>query len=78
MRALNFGAGPGALPVSVLQEMASEMLNFRGTGMSVAELSHRSAVFMNVVAEAERDLRTLLSIPKNYKVCCVIFFFFLF
>jgi phosphoserine aminotransferase len=68
MRALNFGAGPGALPAPVLQQMAEEMLNFRNTGMSVGELSHRSAVFMNVVAEAEQDLRALLSIPKEYKV----------
>ncbi len=67
-RVLNFGAGPGALPVSVLQQTASEMLNFRGTGMSVGEISHRSKVFMDLLAEAERDLRTLLAVPANYKV----------
>ena len=67
-RVLNFGAGPGALPLSVLQQSASEMLNFRGTGMSVGEISHRSKVFMDLLAEAEKDLRALLAVPSNYKV----------
>jgi phosphoserine aminotransferase len=67
-RVLNFGAGPGALPVSVLQQTASEMLSFRGTGMSVGEISHRSKPFMDLMVEAEKDLRTLLSVPANYKV----------
>ncbi len=65
---LNFGAGPGALPLSVLEQMRDEMLNYRGTGMSVGELSHRSKEFMALISEAERDLRTLLAIPADYKV----------
>lgn len=67
-RVLNCGAGPGALPLSVLEQMRDEMLSFRGTGMSVGELSHRSKEFMALISEAERDLRTLLAVPDNYKV----------
>ncbi len=56
------------MPQSVLQQMADEMLDFRGTGMSIGEISHRSQVFVDVISAAEKDLRTLLSVPDNYKV----------
>ena len=56
------------LPVEVLKEAASEMLNYQGSGMSVMEMSHRSQVFQNIIDEAEADLRDLLNIPDNYKV----------
>ena len=56
------------LPVEVLKEAASEMLDYQGSGMSVMEMSHRSQVFQNIIDEAEADLRDLLNIPDNYKV----------
>ena len=67
-RVYNFNPGPAALPLEVLQEAQEEMLNFRGTGMSVMEISHRSKEFENVIQTAEADLRELLGIPSNYKV----------
>jgi phosphoserine aminotransferase len=67
-RVYNFNPGPAALPLEVLQEAQDEMLNFRGTGMSVMEISHRSKEFENVIQTAEADLRELLNIPTNYKV----------
>ena len=67
-RVYNFSAGPAVLPEEVLQEAAEEMLNYRGCGMSVMEMSHRSAMFDNIINEAEQDLRDLLNIPDNYKV----------
>src|SRR5512141_1468715 len=67
-RVYNFNPGPAALPLEVLQEAQEEMLNFRGTGMSVMEISHRSKEFENVIQTAEADLRELLGIPANYKV----------
>jgi phosphoserine aminotransferase len=67
-RVYNFSAGPAMLPVEVLQEAAEEMLNYRGTGMSVMEMSHRSKAFESIIREAEADLRELMSIPDNYKV----------
>ena len=67
-RVINFGAGPGALPLSVLETMRDEMLNAKGTGMSVCEMSHRGAAFQRIIDEAEKDLRTLLKVPDNYKV----------
>lgn len=68
MRAFNFSAGPATLPESVLRQAAGEMLDFRGVGASIVELSHRGAEFMAVAAEAEADLRTLLAIPDDYAV----------
>ena len=67
-RAHNFNAGPSGLPVSVLQQAQAEMLDFRGTGMSVMEISHRSKEFEAVIQTAEADLRDLMNIPQNYKV----------
>lgn len=67
-RVYNFSAGPAMLPVEVLQEAADEMLDYKGCGMSVMEMSHRSKVYETIITEAEADLRTLLNIPDNYKV----------
>ncbi|MCF7931155.1 MAG: 3-phosphoserine/phosphohydroxythreonine transaminase [Acholeplasmataceae bacterium] len=67
-RVYNFSAGPAILPEAVLQEAASEMLDYQGTGMSVMEMSHRSKVFIQIIEEAEKDLRKLIGIPDNYKV----------
>ena len=67
-RVYNFSAGPAVLPEEVLKEAAEEMLNYRGCGMSVMEMSHRSKMFENIIQEAEADLRDLLEIPDNYKV----------
>jgi phosphoserine aminotransferase len=67
-RIYNFSAGPAMLPVEVLQEAADEMLNYRGTGMSVMEMSHRSKAYEAIIQEAEKDLRELMNIPDNYEV----------
>ena len=67
-RVYNFSAGPAVLPESVLQEAAAEMLDYRGTGMSVMEMSHRSKTYQAIIDQAEADLRTLMGIPDNYKV----------
>ena len=67
-RVYNFSAGPAVLPESGLQEAADEMLDYRGTGMSVMEMSHRSKAYQTIIDEAEADLRTLMGIPDNYKV----------
>ena len=67
-RAHNFNPGPGVLPLEVLQEAQAELLNFKGTGMSVMEISHRSKEFEVVIQTAEADLRELLNIPANYKI----------
>ena len=67
-RVYNFSAGPAMLPEEVLKEAASEMMDYRGCGMSVMEMSHRSQVFDDIIHEAEQDLRDLLQIPDNYKV----------
>ena len=67
-RIYNFSAGPSMLPVPVLERCASEMLNYKGSGMSVMEMSHRSKVFDEIIQTAEADLRDLLKIPDNYKV----------
>jgi phosphoserine aminotransferase len=67
-RAYNFSAGPATLPESVLQQARDEMLDWHGVGASIVELSHRGPEFMQVAAEAEADLRTLLSIPDDYAV----------
>ena len=67
-RVYNFSAGPSTLPVPVLEKAAKEMLNYRGSGMSVMEMSHRSKDFLNVIEKTEQDLRELMSIPDSYKV----------
>ena len=67
-RVYNFSAGPAVLPESVLREAAAEMLDYRGTGMSVMEISHRSKAYQAIIDEAEADLRSLMGIPENYKV----------
>ena len=67
-RIYNFSAGPAVLPEEVLREAADEMMNYRGCGMSVMEMSHRSKMFEDIINEAEQDLRDLMGIPDNYKV----------
>ncbi|MDE6945356.1 MAG: aminotransferase class V-fold PLP-dependent enzyme, partial [Lachnospiraceae bacterium] len=67
-RVYNFSAGPAVLPEEVLKEAAEEMLDYRGTGMSVMEMSHRSKAYDTIIKETEADLRSLLAIPENYKV----------
>ena len=68
MRAFNFSPGPAVLPEPVLRRAAEEMLDWRGSGMSVMEMSHRGKEFMGIAAKAESDLRTLLAIPANHRV----------
>ena len=67
-RVYNFSAGPAMMPEEVLEEIAAEVMNYRGTGMSVMEMSHRSKAFQQIIDEAEADLRKLMGIPDNYKV----------
>ena len=67
-RVYNFSAGPAVLPEEVLKEAADEMLDYKGTGMSVMEMSHRSKPYQKIIDEAEEDLRALMGIPENYKV----------
>lgn len=68
MRIVNFNAGPAALPEDVLRTAASEMLDYHGCGMSVMEMSHRSAAFRGIIEGAETDLRALAGIPDTYRV----------
>ncbi|MBA2409445.1 MAG: 3-phosphoserine/phosphohydroxythreonine transaminase [Gammaproteobacteria bacterium] len=67
-RIFNFGAGPAMLPAEVMQTASEELLDWRGSGMSVMEMSHRGDEFMSIAREAEADLRALLAIPDRYKV----------
>ena len=67
-RVFNFNPGPAVLPLEVLEQAQSELLDFRGTGMSVMEISHRSKEFEAVIQTAEADIRELLGIPVNYKI----------
>lgn len=67
-RVYNFSAGPAVLPEEVLKEAQEEMMDYRGCGMSVMEMSHRSKMFQTIIDEAEADLRELMNIPDNYKV----------
>ena len=67
-RVYNFSAGPAVLPEEVLKEAAAEMLDYKGTGMSVMEMSHRSKAFEEIITTAEQDIRDLMGIPDNYKV----------
>lgn len=68
MRAYNFCAGPAALPEAVLQQAQAELLDYHGKGLSVMEMSHRSADYVAIAEQAEQDLRDLMNIPSNYKV----------
>ena len=67
-RVYNFSAGPAVLPEEVLKEVQAEMLDYKGTGMSVMEMSHRSKAYQAIIDQAEADLRELMNIPENYKV----------
>ena len=67
-RIYNFAAGPSTLPLEVLEEAQRDLLNYKGSGMSVMEMSHRSPVYQQIIDEAEADLRKLMNIPDNYKV----------
>ncbi|MBQ8908290.1 MAG: 3-phosphoserine/phosphohydroxythreonine transaminase [Clostridia bacterium] len=67
-RIFNFSAGPSMLPVPVLEEAAADLLNYKGCGQSVMEMSHRSPVYEQIITEAEAALRKLMNIPDNYKV----------
>ncbi len=67
-RIFNFSAGPAMMPEAVLEEIRDEMMNYRGSGMCVMEMSHRSKIFQQIIDEAEQDLRDLMGIPENYKV----------
>ncbi len=68
MRAYNFCAGPAALPTAVLEKAQHDMLDWQGKGLSIMEMSHRSADYVAVAEKAEADLRKLMNIPENYKV----------
>ena len=70
-RVFNFSAGPSMLPVKVLEIAAAEMTDYRGSGMSVMEMSHRSPVYEDIIAQAQSLLREVMSIPDNYKVLFV-------
>ena len=67
-RLYNFAAGPAVLPVEVLEEAQEGLLNWKGSGTSVMEMSHRGKEFSSIIHQAEQDLRALLSIPDNYQV----------
>ena len=67
-RIYNFSAGPSMLPVSVLEQCRDDMMNYKGSGMSVMEMSHRSKVYDAIIKQAEADLREVMNIPDNYKV----------
>lgn len=67
-RAINFGAGPSALPESVLDDACKGLLNFKGTGIGVAEISHRSKEFTSLIAELENNIRTQLDVPSTHKI----------
>jgi len=64
----NFSAGPAVLPKEVLEQARDEMMDWRGCGMSIMEMSHRGKEFMGIAAEMEADFRELMAVPKNYKV----------
>ena len=67
-RIFNFSAGPACLPQAVLEQAQAELLNWRGSGMSVMEMSHRGKEFVSILEQSVADLRDLLKIPDNYKV----------
>ena len=67
-RVYNFSAGPAVLPEEVLKEAADEMLDYRGTGMSVMEMSHRSKAYDAIITKTQERMRSIMNIPDNYKV----------
>jgi len=67
-RVFNFSAGPAMLPLEVLEQAREEMTDWRGTGMSVMEMSHRGKAFMSIAQQAEADLRELMQVPDDYRV----------
>src|ERR1700704_5717775 len=67
-RIFNFGAGPAAMPIEVLEKAKWELVNWHEAGMSVMEMSHRGKDFVKIAADAEADLRSLLAVPGGYKV----------
>ena len=67
-RVFNFSAGPATLPLEVLEQAREELVDWQGSGVSVMEMSHRGKEFMSIAAQAEADLREIMSIPDNYKV----------
>ena len=67
-RIYNFCAGPAVLPLEALQEAQADLIDYKGSGMSVMEMSHRGKEYMSIQSEAEADLRELMNIPANYKV----------
>ena len=67
-RVYNFSAGPAVLPVSVLEEIQRDLVSLPGVGMSILEISHRSAAFESILAQAGAGIRSLAGIPSNYKV----------
>jgi phosphoserine aminotransferase len=67
-RLFNFSAGPAVLPIEVLEEAQRDLLALPGVGMSILEISHRSAAFDEVIDGCEADLRQLAGVPSNYKV----------
>ncbi len=67
-RAFNFSAGPAAMPLEVLQQAAAEMTDWHGSGMGVMEMSHRGKEFMSIYAQAESDFRSLLQVPRHFKI----------
>ena len=68
-RVYNFSAGPSVLPLPVLEKVKDELLNYEGSGQSVMEMSHRSAVFKKIAEDAESNLRELMNIPIIIKYC---------
>ncbi|MBU4306110.1 MAG: aminotransferase class V-fold PLP-dependent enzyme, partial [Candidatus Omnitrophica bacterium] len=64
----NFSAGPAVLPKEVLRKAADEMLDYKGCGMSVMEMSHRGSDFMKIFGAAQKNLREIMNIPENYKI----------
>ena len=70
-RKYNFSAGPAMLPLDVLEEAQKDLVDYKGTGMSVLEMSHRGKDFMSIAAKAEQDFRELVNVPENYKVIFV-------
>src|SRR5262249_13841865 len=67
-RVHNFSAGPAVLPMPVLEEIQRDLVSLPGVGMSILEISHRSAAFEGILAQAEADIRRLAGIPSNYRV----------
>src|SRR3990167_11191509 len=64
----NFSAGPSMMPKEVMQQVHDEFLDWHGMGVSVAEISHRGQLFINLAEQSKKDLRDLLSIPENYQI----------